>query len=317
MDIAAYEDAGASPVASLAVSDRALVLARWRSIKPNVEPPVLRVENSAWMSAAMAERTIAKRMGRLPFVARDINVRDIGDGNAPCGSFLTWREPLDRSTLRLVRKHVDADPECTVRIYGRATAQLAELEEWPLKRLRIYGDPKDVRMESVTELHLESAVDTGRALQCFPNVSTLRLAARGLHFDGATATATNVRVLDLSGLARASNLRALPSLRHLRLVRVAAVPDLTGLKLRTLTVDDVAVASLDALQTMVELEQLELRALWQLRIEDAKGLLALPNLVRGSIDIGGRRKNIEIYRHARWAYPWPFEFMYELSRYPS
>jgi hypothetical protein len=36
--------------------------------------------------------------------------------------------------------------------------------------------------------------------------------------------------------------------------------------------------------------------------------------VRAEIDIGGRRKNVELNRRARWAYPWPLELIASLER---
>ncbi len=55
------------------------------------------------------------------------------------------------------------------------------------------------------------------------------------------------------------------------------------------------------------LEQLELLDLWQLELGDVMPLCELPHLVRAQIDVGGRRKNVELYRRAAWAYPWPPE----------
>ena len=57
------------------------------------------------------------------------------------------------------------------------------------------------------------------------------------------------------------------------------------------------------------LEQLELLGFWQFSIAEVEPLLALPRLLRAEIDIGGRRKNVELYRRVRWAYPWPVELL--------
>ncbi len=63
-----------------------------------------------------------------------------------------------------------------------------------------------------------------------------------------------------------------------------------------------------------KLEQLELDGLWQFDVPDVEPLLAMPALVRAKVDIGGRRKNVELYKRARWAYPWPFESVMEAAR---
>jgi hypothetical protein len=63
----------------------------------------------------------------------------------------------------------------------------------------------------------------------------------------------------------------------------------------------------DDLQRFKELAQLELLGFWHWNLSDAMPLTERRQLVRAEIDIGGRRKNVELYRRARWAYPWPFE----------
>lgn len=308
VDIAAYEDAATSPIAALRVYDRALVLHRWHGAEKARPTPDVPVENVNPMTAAKAERTIASLAGRLPFRQRSTEVRDLRSGDEPSGSFLTWREPLDVPTLRRVEAYVHNNPDVSVRLGAGAMRQLRDLRTWPLRRLRIDGEPHAARIEAVRELHLESAMNFSALAEAFPNLSALRISARGATFDAKSFSGAKLGKLDLSGLKCVTNLGELPHLHALRLVRTMNEPDLGGLNLRTLAVDDVALRSLEAVTSMRELEELELRALWQLQIADASPLAALPKLVRGWVDIGGRRKNIEVYRRVRWAYPWPFEY---------
>lgn len=312
VDIAAYEASGASPVAALRVTDRALVLHRWQPLKSERAVPALDVENERWISAALAERIVAARLGKLPFNERAISVRDLRDGDDPCGTLLTWRRPVGEAMLRRIEGYVEKNAGVTLRLYGEALTQLRAFEQWPLRRLRIAGAPDaNVRLESVRELHVEAHIDLAAAMRCFPNVVALRFAARDAAFDGASFDASRIAALDCSGLAHVRNIRALTALRALRLARIVERPTLAGIDPFVLALDDVPVQSLSALETMHRLEEIELRALWQLRIEDAMGLLLLPRLVRGWADIGGRRKNIEIYRRAQWAHPWPFTYEFD------
>ena len=299
-------------MAVLRVTDRALVLQRWQPAASERSVPSLDVENVRWVSAGLAERIVAARLGKLPFEERPVAVRDLHDGGRPSGTILTWRRPLDAATLRRVETYVGKNAGITVRLYAEAVAQLHAIRDWPLLRLRIAGAPdENLRLESVRELHIEARIDLPRTMRCFPNVVALRVAARGAGFDAASFDAAAVVALDCSGLVMVKNLDALPNLRALRLARILEVPEFGGIDPGVLALDDVPLHSLNALHAMRGLEEVELRALWQLRIEDAAALRSLPRLVRAWVDIGGRRKNVEIYRRAQWAYPWPFTYEFD------
>ncbi|MDQ2866359.1 MAG: hypothetical protein M3R51_09050 [Candidatus Eremiobacteraeota bacterium] len=313
VDIAAYEDVEAGPVAVLRVSDGALVLHRWCSVPAPHRVAEHAVENTRWIGAALSERRIAARLRRLPFIERSIGVRDMRDGGEPDGSLLTWGRPLDAPTLLRIERYVRERPATAIRLYGTAVSQLAHIAAWPIAHLRVAGEVSGIIMESVRELHLETTVDIGAAVACAPNVSTLRIATRDAILDARTIAQCGITLLDCSGLKRLLHLNALPSLRALRLARIAEEPALDVPHLRALCIDEVAITSLDALHEMPELQQLDLRGLWQLSIQDARSLRSFPQLIRCWVDIGGRRKNIEIYREARWAYPWPFEFIARLN----
>jgi hypothetical protein len=101
-------------------------------------------------------------------------------------------------------------------------------------------------------------------------------------------------------------------LRALRVARVANMPGiepLLALSLASLAIEEqTTLRDLAPLAAMASLEQIELRGLWQYNVDDMAWLYRLPELKRATIDIGGRRKNVEIYRRASWACAWPFYF---------
>ncbi len=138
----------------------------------------------------------------------------------------------------------------------------------------------------------------------------LRVAGRGVTLDPRElARFTKLEALECSGVALTS--LAFPStLRALRLAWITTPVDLrelAGLQLHTLHLEELREArGVDALARFTTLQQLEMLGFWQLTLEDARPLLDLPNLLRAEIDIGGRRKNVELYKRANWAYPWPF-----------
>ncbi|HTU69243.1 MAG TPA: hypothetical protein VMF11_02890 [Candidatus Baltobacteraceae bacterium] len=156
-----------------------------------------------------------------------------------------------------------------------------------------------------------------------PDVRVLRIAARNLPLDARRLRGLpHLQVLDLSGVALHSieALAALP-LRALRLARIDATIDLhalDGRPLDVLSLEDLReVRGLDVLPRWVSLEQLELLGFWQLDLDAVMPLTLMPALMRAEVDIGGRRKNRELYRRANWAYPWPFETIALMTRGPA
>ena len=145
--------------------------------------------------------------------------------------------------------------------------------------------------------------------QVLPDARFLRITGRGVTLDPRTLS-PQLEVLDCSGVTLTS--LAFPrTLRALRLAWIAAPVDLrelASLNLRTLHLEELRdVRGVDALARFTTLQQLEMLGFWQLTLEDVKPLLDLRNLLRAEIDIGGRRKNVELYKRTNWAYPWPFE----------
>ena len=149
----------------------------------------------------------------------------------------------------------------------------------------------------------------------FPTDSRyLRIAGRGVTVDPRELAARfpYLEVLDCSGVALTS-LAFPPTLRALRLAWVATPVDLrelAALQLQALHLEELRnLRGVDALAHFASLQQLEMLGFWQLTLDQVRPLLDLPYLLRAEIDIGGRRKNVEIYKRATWAYPWPIEVL--------
>jgi hypothetical protein len=150
-----------------------------------------------------------------------------------------------------------------------------------------------------------------------PDSRYVRIAEHGTTLDPRELASRypNLEVLECSGVTLAS-LEFPPTLRALRLAWVATPVDLHALKslhLETLSLEELRhLRGTDALARMESLRQLEMLGFWQLTLDDVMPLVGLRNLVRAEIDIGGRRKNVELYKRATWAYPWPFEILARL-----
>lgn len=146
-----------------------------------------------------------------------------------------------------------------------------------------------------------------------PDSRYVRIAERGRRLDPRQLAQQFplLEVLECSGVALTS-LDFPRSLRALRLVRIETpvdVRDLAALPLHTLALEHLReIRGVEALAGWDSLGQLEMLGFWQLELDDVMHLVELQHLVRADIDIGGRRKNVEIYRRANWAYPWPFIF---------
>jgi len=166
----------------------------------------------------------------------------------------------------------------------------------------------------IADLELPPLVVRNRWNPVFaPESRYLRIAGRGCTFDPRELAQhyPRLEVLECSGVALTS--LAFPrSLRALRLSRIETPLDLrelAALPLRVLALEHLRHAiGTEVLTRWNSLEQLEMLGFWQLELDDVMPLLELPALVRAEIDIGGRRKNVELYRRANWAYPWPFTY---------
>lgn len=146
-------------------------------------------------------------------------------------------------------------------------------------------------------------------------------SAPNAYADGVTAVrirnardpiVTTAVALDIAQVDAVPSLDALAALRALRLARIRRRIDLAAieaLRPSVLALEEVAVDDLGALAAWTWLEQLELRGFWHYNVRDVEWLMRLPNLVRLTLDLGGRRKNVEIYRRLQTAYAWPFDLV--------
>jgi len=156
-----------------------------------------------------------------------------------------------------------------------------------------------------------------RAAQPPPDARRLRVAGRGVTLDPRELSRyPRLEVLECADIT----LRSLdfpPALRALRLARIATPVDLreiARLPLRALALEEMReLRGVGVLAGWESLEQLEMLGCWQLTLDEVMPLAETRNLLRAEIDIGGRRKNAELYKRANWAYPWPFECLELLS----
>jgi len=222
----------------LRVSDRALVLHRWRRfVIPSVAKRSRGTEapsNDAWIGPAHAERIVATHLGIANVELRPLRVRN------------QWKPayPPDARYVRIAERGLVLDPR-----------ELAQ--RYP---------------------HLEALDCSGVTLMSLAFPPTLR-------------------ALRLAWISTPVDLRELAA-RNLDALHLEALRELRGI---------------DALSRYTSLRQLEMLGFWQLTLRDVEPLPALRNLVRAEIDIGGRRKNVELYKRASWAYPWPFEILGEVN----
>jgi hypothetical protein len=249
-----------------------------------------------------------------------------------------WREALAPDDLARVQALVASNPFATIRLHGDAGAHVNALAEWPLLRLEIESSrlPQVLApFPRVAELTLDGVpADLERTLAAFPALRTLRIRARGALVDAAAfarlreldnlalrdaivaradrlGDVTSLRRLDIedASLDEAAGLLRMP-LQALRLARIAAFKTVSDLRehptIRTLALDGLLeIDDLRPIATIAQLESLDLRGLWQLAIDDVAFVRSMPSLRRLHVDIGGRRKNAEIYRQGAYAAPLP------------
>ena len=307
-------DADDRTIATLRVSDDAIVLHRWKRVAPGTVRLPVEAENRYWMHAAAAERIAASRLGVVLALGSRARVLEVRDGVVPDpheidgDTTLTWSTLLETATLERIGDVVAAKPLLRVRLASAAVAQMQHLATWPLTRLAIADTCDRVpTMQHVRELDLFAGVP----LQSFPRVEKLRVYGRHAFDLRDLITLPNLRHVELSCVeAMHPNLLLnCPALRTLRLSRTTGVSKARHVALpqvQTLELDHVGeLAEIAALGEMPAVEQLLLRGFWQHAIPEMEWLLVMRALKRAEIDIGGRRKNVELYRKANWAYPWP------------
>jgi hypothetical protein len=145
----------------------------------------------------------------------------------------------------------------------------------------------------------------------------IRIAGHGERVDARTIPA-NARIVEFTGVIvdRIEALAALPDLRALRFARMPSfdIATLDGIGAETLAFESIRdLRGVGALRARRGLAQLELLDVWPLELDAVMPLLEAPELARCEVDLGGRRKNVELYRRATWAYPWPFDLLERLD----
>jgi hypothetical protein len=252
-----------------------------------------------------------------------------------------WRAPLLPDELDAVFQATLTASNPSVRLYGNACAQACVVASWPhVSRLALDGAylPQPLpEFSHVRELALDGLPDDlAAALTQFPQVQRLDIEARGGTLGVASLQAApRIERLAIAGarcegMASAAGLRALrtlelrdvrlddpnatmrlPGLEALRLCSISKLRSIEALRghaeFRVLALEGLThVDDVRALSTLPKLESLELTGMWQLHVDDVEFVATLPNLRRLKLDIGGRRKNLEIYRRRPLAEPLPF-----------
>jgi len=274
------------------------------------------------MSPARAERTIAAALGVASFDEAPRAVFEMHDeitethlAALPSGALLAWSRLLSATAIAYIRNHVAMRADTRLRLQDAAATQAPEFAGFAFRELTLSGPYSVVvPFPRVRELMLDAPLGQHMLAELFPNLQALRIAASAKRVDlRAIARLAQLEHLDLSHVSAVGealeHLAPLQNLRALRLARLDELRSLRGIdalaNLRTLSVEHLYVDTLAPLPLCTSLEQLELHGMWQFAIDDVAWLHDLPRLVRADIDIGGRRKNLELYRRASWAYPWP------------
>jgi hypothetical protein len=262
----------------------------------------------------------------------------------PENARIQWRAPLEPLDFERVVDWLEAHPAASLRLYGGACEQISALAgrivpsqlDLETKRLPAAFEA----LPAVTDLGIDGAhYDPSAVLAAFPNLHVLRAVLRGAMFDAETlaavpklerfslaearlthgsavATMRALRVVELCDVVADIDdvngvLRA-PGLRALRLRGISGLRSVDALarhrNLRVLALDGLLhLESLRVLMTLPSLESLDLVGLWQFELADVDFLGSMTSLRRFRIDIGGRRKNVEIYKQLRRCAPEPFD----------
>ena len=280
----------------------------------------------------MSAATIRVRELRSP-VSADV----VGSLNG-C-THLQWRDILGPDAIETLARWLRSN-RAVVRLSGAAAEQLDTLlrldcvERMAIEGARLQGAATgSPRVVELALFGFSPAVE--RLLAAFPNVRELRVDARGERFDvrwlaqtpklaalslcaARVVNASSVSVLEgLSGMEIADCSGELePLLRHrgianLRLARGAEIRSVAALAgqsaLRRLTLEDLThLESLSPLESIPNLQSLELRRLWQFGVDDAACITRIGSLRELTLDIGGKRKNVEITKRLGLPEPKPF-----------
>ncbi|HXM06989.1 MAG TPA: hypothetical protein VN936_05975 [Candidatus Acidoferrum sp.] len=251
---------------------------------------------------------------------------------------------LSQAEARTISGWLQARPGSTLRFDGPAGELIDRFDTLP-RNIEIGRDAVPLHARSfdrVERVTFSGSSHPGRWLQHFPNARVVRIALHGGRLDAgdvavsqltalslAEGTVTNLTALHGADELRTLELRdvavdafesvgRLGGLRSLRLCAVERLASIQALRdhgrLRSLWLERLPfLRRLSDLQSLPALESLDLSALWQFGMHDAEVLFALPALRRAGIDIGGKRKNIEIIKRLRLPAVPPYSFEGEAS----
>lgn len=313
---------GADAPLVVRVSDEALILHRWkRDGRVHLsERETPHAQNAYWMHAARAERLAAAALGAPHPRERRVRVLELlGDtasqtfADIDDDAVLALTGRLDNRSIEMLCATIVDHPGVSVRLHGASAEHLPDLLATPLQRLTLTALPSSLPdAPGVRHLTLIGAMQIDQVAHAFPNLESLSIDATGAAIDIAPLrTLCGLQSFTCAGAAVDG--RAFAKLRNiqaLRISRVTGIHDcasLASLPLRTLALEHLhELRSLRRLNELAKLEQLQLLGTWQFDIADVEWALDLETLARAEIDIGGRRKNVELYRRASWAYPWRF-----------
>ncbi len=261
---------------------------------------------------------------------------------------IQWREPLAAPDLARAGAWLQAHPDASLRLYGSACAQLETMAAESFVPTRVWLDgPRFDELSAlpgVLDLTLEGApAGLGKLLAAFPVLETLETDFRGAPFElEALANVPKLRRLSLARTSlRGGGPRQLPpalailelrdvgadgidemlcveGLRALRLCGIARLRSIDALTsrgdLRILALESLThLESLRVLASLPRLESLDIAGLWQFSLADAAVVTSIEGLRHLAIDIGGRRKNVEIYKKVPLPKPPPFDLRYDLT----
>jgi hypothetical protein len=262
----------------------------------------------------------------------------------PPDACLHLRDRLSQQEVKTISGWMQERPGSTLRLDGAACELLDRFDTLP-RNVEIGRDtlPPDARsFEGVERVTFAGSPHAGRWLEHFPNARTVRLALHGGRLDAGDVAVARLTALslaegtvtNLAALGRANELRTLElrdvavdtfesvgrlgALRSLRLCAVERLVSIQALRghgrLRSLWLERLPfLQRLSDLQCLPALESLDLSALWQFGMRDAEVFFALPALRRAGIDIGGKRKNVEIVKRLQLPAVPPYSFEREAS----
>jgi hypothetical protein len=258
----------------------------------------------------------------------------------PPDARIQWRQRLADPDLTRAASWLGAHSRASLRLYGNACEQLEALAGSAPARLDLDAPRLAGRlpsMPSVRDLTLEGAPpDLPQMLAAFASLDTLQADFRGAAFDlGALAgvpglqrwslakaqlsgspppSLSTLRALELRGVAPdlIDVLLRIPALRGLRLCGIVGLRSIDALadhgNLRALALESLThLEDLRVLSTLRRLESLDIAGLWQFSLADVSFLTSMHRLRRLAIDIGGRRKNVEITKKLPLPKPPPFD----------